>query len=384
LEKLLSAYFIDVETFPNTSSLSSLRPAAILGVGRVIDTIPECGSSVVSQSFPRQLQYYHSLPPDVIEQPFYAIINPAAGSGRAGRTWPRLRQELTALGLTVHDVLTQAPGQAIRLAEQLVTEGARELIVVGGDGTLNEVVNGIIDPQGRPRRRDLVITPVPCGTGRDFARLFGITRPEQLASLLLNGERCHVDVGVLDFRTPDGNLARRCFVNMADIGLGAETAAWVSTSTKRLGGFLSYLIGAGRTILRHRSHPLELSVDGVVVYRGPAMMVALANGRFHAGGMRLAPMASVSDGRLEVFVLRDVPRRELLFRLLPAVYRGRHIGHPAVQHWQGQVVTIHAHVPLRIEMDGEQPGTTDVTAGVLHRVLTVRVPHGKCQSDHAV
>lgn len=143
-------------------------------------------------------------------------------------------------------------------------------------------------------------------------RLFGIARPEQAIDLLRWGETCRVDIGSLHFRDPAGLPRTRFFVNMADIGLGAETAAWVSHSTKQLGGFLAYLVGATRTILRHRAAPLSITVDGRQVFEGPALMVAIANGRFHAGGMRLAPMASVTDGRLEVFVLRSVSRLELL------------------------------------------------------------------------
>lgn len=309
----------------------------------------------------------------------HAIVNPASGSGRPARAWPALKRRLEALGLRVEEEHTSGPGDATLIARRLLQRGARELIVVGGDGTLNEVVNGYLDPDGQPIARDAVLTIVPCGTGRDFPRLFGITRPEHAVSLLRDGEVCRVDVGVVQYRSPSGQPERRYFVNMADVGLGAETAAWVSQSAKMFGGFLAYLLGAARTILRYRSRPLELRVDDEPVHRGPALMVALANGRFHAGGMRIAPMASVTDGMLEVFILHDVSRWQLLTSLLPAVYRGGHIGHPAVQHWQARRVTIHAPEPLRIELDGEQPGFTDVTASVLPRAVAFRVPRGTCE-----
>jgi diacylglycerol kinase (ATP) len=315
----------------------------------------------------------------LIVETAHAIVNPASGSGRPVRAWPPLKRRLEALGLRVEEERTGGPGEATLIARRLLQRGARELIVVGGDGTLNEVVNGYLDDDGRPIARDAVLTIVPCGTGRDFPRLFGITRPEQVVSLLRDGEVCRVDIGVVEYCSPSGRPERRYFVNMADVGLGAETAAWVSQSTKMFGGFLAYMVGATRTILRYRSRPLELWVDDELVHRGPALMVALANGRFHAGGMRIAPMASVTDGLLEVFILRQVSRWQLLTSLLPAVYRGGHIGHPAVRHWQAHRVAIHAPEPLRIEMDGEQPGTTDVTASVLRRAVAIRVPRGTCE-----
>lgn len=307
----------------------------------------------------------------------HAIVNPVAGSGRPARAWPSIRQRLEQLGLRVDELHTAEPGAATHLARHLVQNGVRELLVVGGDGTLNEVVNGILDQDGHPLG-PVTLTIVPCGTGRDFPRLFGIARPEQAIDLLRWGETCRVDIGSLHFRDPAGLPRTRFFVNMADIGLGAETAAWVSHSTKQLGGFLAYLVGATRTILRHRAAPLSITVDGRQVFEGPALMVAIANGRFHAGGMRIAPMASVTDGQLEVFVLRNVSRLELLGSLLPAVYRGAHVGHPAVEHWSGRTVRVEAAEPIRVEMDGEPVGTTDIEARVVPRALTLRVPQGTC------
>lgn len=317
----------------------------------------------------------HFLPATV-----HAIVNPVAGSGRPARAWPSIRQRLEQLGLRVDELHTAEPGAATYLARHLVQNGVRELLVVGGDGTLNEVVNGCLDQDGHPLG-PVTLTIVPCGTGRDFPRLFGITRPEQAVDLLRWGETCRVDVGFLQFRDPAGLPRSRFFVNMADIGLGAETAAWVSHSTKQLGGFLAYLVGAMRTILRHRAATLSITVDGRHVFEGPALMVAIANGRFHAGGMRIAPMASVTDGQLEVFVLRNVSRLELLGSLLPAVYRGAHVGHPAVEHWSGRTVRVEAAEPIRVEMDGEPVGTTDIEARAVPRALTLRVPQGTCPSS---
>jgi YegS/Rv2252/BmrU family lipid kinase len=314
----------------------------------------------------------------LVSQTAHAIVNPASGHGRSAKTWPPLKRQLEGLGLRIEEHRTRGPGDATVIARQLLQRGARELIVVGGDGTLNEAVNGYLDQDGHPLIRDAVLTIVPCGTGRDFPRLFGLHRPAQVTSVLRDGEICRVDVGVMEYREPSGRPARRFFVNMADAGLGAETAAWVSGSHKLLGGFLTYFLGATRTILSYRGRPLDLWVDGKLVHHGPALMVALANGRFHAGGMRIAPMASVTDGLLEVFVLQDVSRWQVLTSLLPAVYRGAHLGHPAVEHWTAQRVEIRSPEPIRIEMDGEQPGTTDVLASVVRQALSLRVPRGAC------
>ncbi|MCX2727256.1 diacylglycerol kinase family lipid kinase [Thermomicrobium sp. 4228-Ro] len=314
-----------------------------------------------------------------IPETIHAIVNPAAGSGRPARIWPAVRQRLERLGLRIHEAQTAEPGAAMHLARSCVKSGARELLVVGGDGTVNEVVNGILDEHGQ-LLAPVTLTIVPCGTGRDFARLFGITRAEQVIELLRDGEPCRVDVGQITFTDPDGVVRRRYFVNMADIGLGAETAASVSSSTKQLGGFLAYLVAAFRTILRHAAAELTLEIDGEPVFAGRASMVAIANGRFHAGGMRIAPTASVTDGIFEIFLLRETPRRVLIGSLLPAVYRGSHVRHPAVLHWSGSRVRVTAPCPVRIEIDGEPVGRTDIEARVVPRALTIRVPVGACRT----
>jgi diacylglycerol kinase family enzyme len=130
----------------------------------------------------RTAQGLTTLPTETV----HAIVNPVAGSGRPARAWPAVRRRLESLGLRVEEVHTTEPGAGIALARQLVERGARELLVIGGDGTVNEVVNGCVDAQGQPIG-PVTITIVPCGTGRDFPRLFGIVRPEQAVDLLRYG-----------------------------------------------------------------------------------------------------------------------------------------------------------------------------------------------------
>lgn len=303
-------------------------------------------------------------------QEVHAIVNPTSGNGRARRLWPQVAARLRAEGITVWEHQTAGPGDATRLARDLAGKGARELVVVGGDGTLNEVVNGLFD-DGRPLAPDAVLSLVPCGTGRDFSRSLGIRGTDHAVSVLTGGKTYAVDVGRISYT--DGGAPRdRYFVNVADVGLGAETAALLNRSSKALGAFLAYFLGAARTILTFRGHVARVVVDGTTVFHGPIGMVVLANGRYHAGGMDIAPMASLTDGLFEILVLREVPRRILLGSLLPRVYRGRHIGHTAVLHLTGREVVVEAEGDLLFECDGEQPGATDIRAVVLPRALQVR------------
>lgn len=302
----------------------------------------------------------------------HVIVNPMSGNGRARRMWPTLSQRMRSRGFTVWGHVTGGPGEATRIARDLIRDGARELAVVGGDGTVNETVNGCFDPKTHTAA-DVVLSVIPCGTGRDFARSLGIRTAEQAVDLLEDGSVCPVDVGVISYQDGDGSR-NRYFVNVADVGLGAETAAFINRSSKALGGFLAYLVGAARTILVFQGRHARVTVDGVLVHDGETSMVVLANGRFHAGGMDIAPMASMTDGQFDILILHRVSKAILLGSLLPRVYRGTHIGHRAVRHLKGRAVEIQAVDHLPFEVDGEQPGTTDLRAEVLPRALRVRVP----------
>lgn len=302
----------------------------------------------------------------------HTIINPASGNGRARRQWPDFKKRIEAQGFEIIEYVTTGPEDASQFAGQLARQSVDEILVVGGDGTTNEVVNGCFE-NGCPISPELVLSIVPCGTGRDFSRNLGIKNADQAISLLSQDTICTIDLGLLRYRNGDGPIDR-CFVNVADVGLGAEAAAWINKTTKALGGFFAYLVGATRTILVFKGKPARVVVDGKVVHDGPVGMIVIANGRFHAGGMLMAPMASMTDGKLEILIVDDVPKHTLLTSLLPKVYRGKHMGHPAVQHLSAEEIDVQAVSEMPFEVDGEQPGTTDIRVTVLPKALRVRAP----------
>lgn len=315
----------------------------------------------------------HELQRDRLTGEIDIIINPASGNGRAGRSWPKLRSQIEALRLHPREHRTAGIGDATRITRELLDSGAREIAVVGGDGTLNEVVNGFFN-NGIAVAPEATLSLIPCGTGRDFSRMLKIASPEQAIRLLPVSVVRSIDVGLIHYRA-NGEARSRCFVNVADVGLGAETAAWINRSSKAAGGFITYLAGVIRTIMVFQGRPATVIVDGEPIHDGPIGMVVLANARYLAGGMRMAPSASLTDGLLDILVLRDVPKRVLLTSLLPSVYRGRHIQHPAVLHLRGKRIEIRSPISLPFEVDGEQPGTTDLQATVLPGALRVRMPY---------
>ncbi|GBD25734.1 Diacylglycerol kinase [bacterium HR30] len=306
---------------------------------------------------------------ETVGEELFVLVNPVAGAGKTRRRWPALAAELQARGFRLNAHFTDGPGVATLKVQEWLRQGVRHVVAVGGDGTVNEVANGFFC-DGQPVARDAVLSVIPSGTGHDFARSVGISTVGDAFEALTNGSVRSIDAGYASF-SQGGRRATRYFFNAADVGLGAAAAAAVNRSRKLLGGLWTYVAGAVRALWSFRCVATEVVVDGHAISCGPTEMVLIANGRFHAGGMRMAPMADPSDGWLEVLVLRQVSRLHLLFSLLPRVFRGRHLNHPALSHARGKRVDISSAQPLLFEMDGEQPGTTDVTIEVVPSALRV-------------
>jgi diacylglycerol kinase (ATP) len=295
-----------------------------------------------------------------------------SGNGGTRRAWPTIDRRLRRLGFDIDFRMTEATGDGTRLAREAVESGVDEVVVVGGDGTMNEVVNGLFEAS-HGSAPDVIVSVLPAGTGRDFSRSIGLRSFEHALETIGTGQIVQLDAGRVDYTDLEGARSRY-FTNAGDVGLGAETAALLNRSSKLLGGKISYMLGAARTIMRYQGHDATITADGEVIHDGPLAMACFANGRYHAGGMDMAPEASMTDGYLNLLVLKHVPKYALLGSLLPSVYMGRHIKHPAVTHRLVQKVSISAPEPLLFEVDGEQPGTTDIDVSVLPGSLRVRLP----------
>ncbi|HET8627113.1 MAG TPA: diacylglycerol kinase family protein [Thermomicrobiales bacterium] len=301
----------------------------------------------------------------------WAIVNPAAGGGRAGREWPALAATLRRASVALTQCVTCGPGDGVRCAATAVRDGADLVIAVGGDGTLGEVVTGcLLAATERPPR----LAVLPLGTGADFARCLGITLTTALAAIA-DGVPRAVDVGRARFLAPDGAPGERYFLNVADLGLGPRTSLAIRRGPRRLGA-AAYLYGALASIAAYAPEPVRVAVDGAPVFAGPAGLVAVANGVYFGGGMRLAPGARPDDGAFDVVTLAGTTRRVLATDLLPRVYRGAHLGHSAVRLYRGREVHVEAcgGAPWPLETDGEVVGTTPVTIELLPRAVEVLTP----------
>ena len=240
-------------------------------------------------------------------------------------------------------------------------------MVVGGDGSVNEVVNGVVGA-GR-----VELAVIPRGTGWDFVRTFGIPRDLDAAvGVALDGAVREIDAGAVTFRTWAGEEARAHFANVGSAGISGAIAQRANDSSKALGGKVSYYWATLAVFLGWQTGVMRVTVDGES-REGRMIDAMVCNGRYLGGGMMMCPEAEPDDGLFDVMLIGDVTKRDLAF-VLPKTYKGRHLPHPRLELLRGSVVTVDADEPLPIELDGEQPGTTPARFEVVPRALRLRVP----------
>ena len=296
------------------------------------------------------------------------IVNPVAGNGRGAKLWPRLRDELHAEGAKFDYVLTERPDHATELARQAVADGCRFIVAVGGDGTIHEVVNGLV-VEGQVAE-GVVLGAVSCGTGADFARTVGLVRdPLAAARRLLYGSDRKIDLGIIHCWR-EGREVVEYFPNAAGIGFDGEVAERVNRMSKAGGGTIPYLIGLVLTLITYENKPVTITLDDRTL-EARANAVIAANGRYFGGGMYIAPDARPDDGFLDVVILGDLGKVELLINV-PRVYRGTHLTHPKVDCYRSRVVRVESEQRMILQADGEYVGEAPATFSLLPGALTVR------------
>jgi YegS/Rv2252/BmrU family lipid kinase len=293
------------------------------------------------------------------------LVNPASGNGATGRRWPELKRRAEALGLVGQVLLSERPGQLTELAAEAARAGSL-IVVVGGDGTLNEVVNGAAGTGAE-------IAVIPAGTGRDFGRTYGIPkRFDDAVRVALDGRTRTVDLGRALFRQPDGSEGSRLFANAGSVGMSGGVARRANSMSKRLGGRATFYAALALEFFGWKNTELTVRFEGGE--RRALMHDAIvANGQFLGGGMKLAPAAQPDDGLFDLVLVGDVSKLDFV-TTSPKLYSGGHIGHPRIEVVRSPWVSIEASDPMLLELDGEHGGTTPVRFEVVPGALVVRVP----------
>jgi diacylglycerol kinase (ATP) len=257
-------------------------------------------------------------------------------------------------------VLSEFPGHLAQAAGE-----ARDslLVVIGGDGTVNEVVNGVAET-------DAEVAVLPSGTGQDFGRTHGIpSRFDDAVRVALGGETRTIDLGRVHLE--DGTS--RFFANVGSAGMSGAVARRANAMTKVLGGKATFFYALTREFLAWQNTHVVVELDGGVRREGPMHDVIVANGRWHGGGMKLAPEAQQDDGLFDVVLIGDVTKLDFL-STAPKLYSGRYLSHSKVELLRSATAAVSAAEPLPLEVDGEPIGTTPARFEVVRSALRLRVP----------
>jgi diacylglycerol kinase (ATP) len=297
--------------------------------------------------------------------PLVLIANPNAGRGAVSKALPRVERVLTEANLAYRIVRTTHRGHATEAARQALSDGERYLVAVGGDGTVHEVVNGMVE-NGGPVAADAVLGVVAAGSGCDFVRSFGLPDEAAQAAERLTGDRVRtIDVGTVT--CADGDT--RCFVNIAEAGLGGAVVARAASLGKLLGG-ARYAAGFWLTLPRFRPAAVRLDANGQY-HAWRAYNVVVANCRFYGGGMQISPNSDPGDCLLDILVMTG-PKSDS-FTTLPKVYKGAHLPHRNIAELRAAQLTIEAEPGFQVEADGELLGMTPVSFGLIPGAIRLKV-----------
>jgi len=291
----------------------------------------------------------------------FAVINPVAGRGRGHRAWSGIRSVLRATGVDLAEVLVERPGRAEEVAARAAGQGYDLVVSVGGDGTIHEVLNGIL--LGRPEHPP-VLAVIPGGTGNIFARGLGIPRdPAAAAGLLFHGVRKRVDVG---------RVNERYFASVAGVGFDAEIAYRAARWPRWIDGFARH-IGAGLGALAdYRAVEARVTIDGRT-QTVPLFFLAAANTVWYGAGIRIAPHARADDGELAIVYGMDLTKAEVVGVLL-RTFSGSHLSRPKMGHASAREVHVESDVPMPVQADGEPLGRVSATFRCIPGMLEVLVP----------
>ena len=293
------------------------------------------------------------------------IVNPSSAGGTTGEAWPQIASDLRSQFGSFRAVFTKHRGDAAALASEAARKGAKFIIACGGDGTISEVANGILSSG-----KDAELGILPSGTGGDFRRTLEIpSRTRDAARILRTGRSARIDVGRVSYSDHNGNDATRYFVGVASCGMSTKVIERVKTDEV---SFVSALL---KTAMRNAPVRLLVQLDDSHERHLVVSNLCIANARYFGGGMKIAPDAKLTDGKLDIVSIGDLSAMKI-FTSAPRVYTGSHLSMPEVSHALARKITVRAsdrNVEVALEVDGELPGKLPATFQIVPEALRVRV-----------
>ena len=302
------------------------------------------------------------------------IVNPQAGNGRTEKIWPNIESALEKSIGSFEVLQTTCRGDATDLSRRILKEDAARIVAVGGDGHLNEVLNGFIEndlPVNPEARLSFVMT----GTGCDFQRSLGISGKWQNAAAKLKDAKVRkIDVGKVTYTAADKTQKIRYFDNIASFGLSGAVDHCLEHSRLRdyLGGSPLFLWATIKTVFTHPNQGIRFRIDDGPEEGICSRLGLLANGRYFGGAMHAAPEAELDDGLLDLLMLKEISVAKFLWHL-PKIYKGTHLKIPEIFFQKVRKFTAESSEQVILDIDGESPGYLAATFEVLPKILNLQI-----------
>jgi YegS/Rv2252/BmrU family lipid kinase len=301
------------------------------------------------------------------------IVNPNAGNGVVKKKWPKIKVKAEEQFSSFDEQLTKGPGDATILTQKAIASGSDLIVSVGGDGTLNEVINGFVD-HDLSITKNIILGVIPCGTGCDFIKSLGLSKSvDKIFDLIAARQTRLIDLGKMEFIDHSGQKSTRFFHNVASFGLGGEVDERVNNTTKFFGGFITFIWATLISVLHYKKKTISLQLDEQPGLEFNTWNIALANGQYHGGGMWIAPQAMIDDGWFDITVLGDFTLLEV-FMNLPKLYKGTHLKLEKVKTFRAKKISARSDQNVLLDVDGEQPGTLPITIEMVHQAIHIIAP----------
>jgi YegS/Rv2252/BmrU family lipid kinase len=313
----------------------------------------------------------------------HIVINPTSGGGRTAKLQTAILQHIERrIGKTYSLCVTQKPKDAMRSVAEALESGCTHILVVGGDGTIHEAVNGLMQ-NGFEAARNCTLGIISSGSGQGVALSLGLPRSlAQQIELALCGETVAVDAARISFVDANGLACDRYFINECQIGIGAEVVRKTTPGRKRMGGRLAYGLRTLSLLFRYESSRLSVWVDGQEHVSRQLMGVVIGNGPITAGGMQLTPNAVLNDGALDLLIIQEQSVLQRI-RSFSRIYNGRHVFLPTFESLKGRSVRIESEGLVNIAADGEFLGHLPCSVEVVPSALQIRCREKSLEDNYA-
>ena len=304
-------------------------------------------------------------------QKIMIVVNPAAAGGKVKKIWPEKSLAFKKEFDDFDEVYTKKAGDAVKIAKKAVEENYDYIMSVGGDGTVNEIINGMLSAKTGFQKSKLIIYPL--GTGSDLSRALSLPNSvEEFIALIRRKNIKSINVVEASFLNHQQQREKRYFLNIADCGMGAEVAKKLNKSRKTIDGSLSYLLKIFQTLFNYHNKQMKIEADNKLLYQGKLKTAIIAHVNYFGGGIKIAPEADLFNDKLNLVLLKDFSKLGIILNLIKA-YKGKHLSHSLVESQLVEKIKITAAEKIELELDGESIGTTDAEFKISPKKISILI-----------